>query len=155
MSQYVDKSILKMYGCMPAEDIDALDTQYPGLIDQLAKGVSGHFDSMLAKRYGAPFQTPYPDVLVYNVAQVVNGRLYLKRGFNPSSEQDKLIKGAHDDALKWLREAADPEKGLVELPLKQQALGASAVTVGSPLAYSEASPYAWTDQQAQACGGRR
>lgn len=153
MSQYVDKVIVKMYGCMPAADVDLLDSQYPGLIDQLSTGVSGHFDTMLAKRYGAPFQTPYPDALVYNVAQVVTARLFMKRGFNPSSMQDKLIKDAHDAALGWLRDAADPQKGLVELPVKQQALGASAVTVGAPLGYSEASPYAWMDQQA--CNIRR
>jgi hypothetical protein len=151
MSSYVTTAQLKLFGIMPAEDIDALEALYPGIIAANVTGVSGLFDAGLIKRYAAPFQDPYPDALIWNVVQVVVGRLYLKRGYNPSSQQDQLIRKCHDDSLAWLREAADPDKGLVELPVKQATPGlAAAVNSGAPLAYGEASPYTAMDRQAAA-----
>jgi hypothetical protein len=153
MSQYLTANELDLYGCMPGEDREALEDQYPGITVAVIVGVSGVFDSMLSKRYGAPFETPYPDALKWNVAQVVAGRLMLKRGYNPESKQDSEIKEAHDLALQWLKDAADPEKGLVELPVKQiNQPGNSAINSGAPLAYSEASPYTWTDRQREILG---
>lgn len=151
MSQYVVVAETKLLGSMPAEDIDALETLYPGLHDATATAVSGMFDARLQKRYAAPFQSPYPDVLKFKVAHVVVYRLWLKRGYNPSSAQDAAIRQDNDDAEAWLREAADSKDGLVELPAKQGTpLGASAVDSGGPLGYSEASPYAWMDRQSEA-----
>lgn len=157
MSQYVTLPYVKLVGVMPSEDLDELELRNPGIFDETAKGVSGAFDSRLRKRYAAPFAEPYPDSLKWHVAQVVAARLFLRRGYNPSSEQDAQIKGAHDEALAWLKAAADSKDGDVELPMRQaDPLGAAAVDSGGVLAYSEASPYTARDRQAEILrqGGR-
>jgi Protein of unknown function (DUF1320) len=148
MSCYVTIQDIKDLGTLPAEDIDLLEAKYPGVTLRVATRISGIFDSRLIKRYAAPFKEPYPDALVDNVARVVAWRLLLKRAFNPSSEQDQLVKEEKDEALAWLKEAADSKDGLVELPIKQATPpGVSGVNAGGPLGYSEASPYEWTDIQ--------
>ncbi|AUX25149.1 uncharacterized protein SOCEGT47_056930 [Sorangium cellulosum] len=150
MSCYVTIEDVRDLGTLPEEDIDQLEAQYPGITLRLATKISGQFDARLIKRYAAPFQEPYPDSLVDNVARVVAYRLTLKRGFNPSSEQDQLIKEEKDEALAWLKEAADSEKGLIELPRRQETPGgSSAIDKGGPFGYSEANPYLWTDAQAR------
>lgn len=150
MSLYVTIAELKLLGTIPPEDVDALETAYPGVVDAIGQAVSGTFDSKLAKRYAAPFQTPYPDTLKDNVAKVMSLRLMMKRGFNPSSAQDQEIIKQAEEAKAWLAEAADGKDGLVELPIKQASPAASAVNIGAPLGYSEASPYTWTDRQREA-----
>lgn len=148
MSQYVTIAEVKDFGTMPPADIDALEILYPGITDRTATIVSGMFDARLKKRYAAPFQAPYPDSLKFNVARVVAYRLYLKRGFNPSSEQDQAIIRDNNDAEAWVKEAADSENGLIELPAKQtDPLNDASGLKGVPLSYSEASPYTWIDVQ--------
>ncbi len=46
-----------------------------------------------------------------------------------------------------MKEAADSAEGLFELPLRAD-LETSGVSKGGPLGYTEASPYRWTDRQA-------
>ena len=154
MSCYPTIQDVKDLGTLPAEDIDELEVRYPGITLRVATKVSAQFDARLAKRYAAPFQQPYPDVLVDHVARVVAYRLTLKRGFNPSSEQDQLIKEEKDEALAWLKEAADSKDGLIELPLRQETPpGGSAINVGGPYGYSEAGPYEWLDRQKERLDG--
>jgi len=151
VSEYVTTEEVKTLGSMPAGDVDALETQQPGLVVATIRAVSGIFDARLVKRYAAPFATPYPDPLKFNVAREVAWRLWLKRGFNPSSAMDQTLEKDHLEALEWLREAADSEKGLVELPARQATPGeAAAVNAGGPFGYSEASPYVWTTAQRDA-----
>lgn len=132
---------------MPAEDVADLEIRYPGIVSKTCIKISGMFDARLRKRYAAPFETPYPDALVFNVALEVAYRLWLKRGFNPTSAQDSAIVQDHTDAMAWLKEAADSEKGLLELPKKEDGLNAGGVSAGAPLSYSEQSPYVWADNQ--------
>lgn len=151
MSCYVTIDDIKDLGTLAAEDIDEIERLYPGVTLRIATKVSAHFDSRLAKRYAAPFQTPYPDVIIDNVARVVAYRLALKRGFNPSSEQDQLIEKEKDEALAWVKEAADSKDGLIELPARQATPpDVAAVNAGGPLGYSEPDPYSWTVLQAEA-----
>lgn len=151
MSCYVTIQDVKDFGSLPAEDIDDLEVRYPGITLRVATKVSADFDSKLIKRYAAPFQQPYPDTLIDNVARVVAYRLTLKRGFNPSSAQDQEIVADKDAALKWLDDAANGQDGLVELPIKQTTPGQpGAVNQGAPLGYAEAGPYTWMDRQAEA-----
>jgi phage gp36-like protein len=149
MSKYTTIALVKDLGSMPAEDVDTLVGQYSGLVDRLIEYTSGEFDSYLAKRYQVPFGDPpdTPHSVVLNVSLVVCFRLWMKRGFNPSAQQDSFIKEQHDRALEWLKEAADAKDGFIELPRRQDTLGKSAVVLGAPLAYSEASPYTWIDNQ--------
>jgi len=152
VSQYATIQDVKDFGIMPPEDVDALETQYPGFVVRQCVGVSSHFDTKLAKRYATPLgqvSGAYDPALVFNVVQQVVARLYLRRGYNPSSQQDQQIRKAYDDAEEWLRQAADPQSGLVELA-GAVGLGSTGpgVTLGGPLSYSEASPYTAFDRQA-------
>jgi hypothetical protein len=151
VSAYIDTPELKLLGSLPAEDVDDIETRYPGIVAKTISVVCGLYDARLAKRYAAPFVAPYPDALKFNVAREVAWRLYIKRGFNPSGAMDQLLEKEHTEADAWLREAADSEKGLVELPARQATPGeATAINQGGPYGYSEASPYAWTNIQRDA-----
>jgi phage gp36-like protein len=143
---YVDIDFVKVVGSMPPEDVDAVVGLYPDLFDALAKSVSAIFDARLAKRYAAPFQTPYPEALRWHVAQVVVAALWQKRGYNPGSAQDQIIQQNKAEALEWLKEAADGKDGLIDLPLRSNT-DASGISRGGPRAYHEQSPYTWTDLQ--------
>jgi hypothetical protein len=134
---------------MPASDIDELEVLYPNVVAGLAGSVSRMFDSRLSKRYAAPFASPYPEALRWNVAQVVVAALWQKRGYNPGSAQDQIIQTNKADALAWLKEAADSKDGLVELPLRENTT-AEGISRGGPLGYTETSPYVWTDRQVEA-----
>lgn len=144
---YVDKDYVKLVGSMPPADVDAVDALYPGTFDALAESVSRTFDARLAKRYAAPFEDP-PETLRWHVAQCVAAALWQKRGYNPGSAQDQIIQENKAEALAWLKEAADSSEGLVELPRREDEPKSDGVTRGGPLGYSEASPYVWTDDQA-------
>lgn len=147
MAGYCSIQELKLLGTMPAADIDALESAYPGMVQATIDAVSGQFDSRLAKRYAAPFASPYPQALVFNVVRLVAYRLWMKRGFNPNGIMDQALAKDAEQAEAWLKEAADSKDGLVELPSRQTALGTSAVSAGGPLGYSEHSPYTWTTLQ--------
>jgi hypothetical protein len=74
----------------------------------------------------------------------VTPHAYLKRGCNPSDAQlVELFKDA-EKAEAEIKEAADSETGLFDLPLQS---GASAISKGGPLSYSETSPYVWSTLQ--------
>lgn len=148
---YVDVAYVKMIGSLPGSDIDALEALYPGIFDVVALAVSRMFDGKLWKRYDAPFKVPYPEALKWHVAKVISFELLKKRGFNPTSEQDKVVIDDNEKALAWLENAADPEKGTIELPLREDTT-AEGVTRGAPLGSSDASPYAWVDRQAEDIG---
>lgn len=146
MSCYATMQDVIDCGTLPAEDVHILEQKYPGIVLRVAARVSSTFDTRLIKRYTVPFNMPYPPALVDAVARVVAWRLLLIRSFNPGSEQDQLIKEEKDEAMAWLTEAADSEKGNVELPTKSGST-VSAVSAGTPYAYAEASPYMWCDVQ--------
>lgn len=78
---------------------------------------------------------------------------YRKLGFDPSSAQDATVIDEYNAAQAALTEAANSETGIYDLPLRADK-DASAIVHGGPFAYSEASPYEWTDQQAEAIRGR-
>ncbi|WP_437606260.1 phage protein Gp36 family protein [Sorangium sp. So ce834] len=154
MSLYATLLNVKDFGVMPSEDIDELERRDPGITERISTMVSALFDAKLIKRYAAPFEEPYPDVLVYQVSQAVTYHLYLKRGFNPSSAQDAEIKAKNDAAWAWLDEAANAKEGLVELPRRQESPpGGGAVNVGGPLSYSEENPYTWMRRQRERARG--
>jgi hypothetical protein len=151
---YVDIEYVKLVGTMPAHDIDALEALTPGTFSAIASSVSRIFDARLFKRYKTPFVEPVPEVVRWHVAHVVVAALWKKRGFNPGSEQDALIERAKDEALAWLKEAADSKEGLVELPIREATPDATGVVKGGPIADSEATPYEWVDKQSEAADGR-
>jgi len=149
---YVDIEYVKLVGTMPSHDVDALEALTPGMFAAIALSVSRIFDARLFKRYKTPFD-PVPEVVRWHVAHVVVAALWKKRGFNPGSEQDALIERSKDEALAWLKEAADSKEGLIELPLREVAPDATGVVRGGPLGDSEQSPYDWVDKQTEAANG--
>ncbi len=137
---------------LPAE-IDRIEQQSPGIVNGTIEQVSLEFNSLLHKRYAAPFENyPSPEcpgAVSSNVAWVTIERLWNTYGASPTnSDKSTRIQAMADQARAWLREAADSEKGLVELPIREDS-SASAVNQGGPLVSSQQSPYAWTDDQAE------
>ncbi len=155
---YVDDAYIKSVGLMPTDDVVFLRAQEPEFVDGTYLAVSRIFDAKLTKRYVTPFGlesgsfviTDVPEAVRFNVAQVCVSRMFAKRGFNPGSKQDEdVIIGERDRAFLWLNEAADAEKGFIELPRRALEPDVSAVAKGSPKVYSEQSPYAGFDRQGQ------
>jgi hypothetical protein len=146
---YLTTSEFRLLTLLPASVIDEVEDLTPGwLLEQLTK-VSSRMDARFAKRYAAPFSSPYPTVAQEWLAHIVSWRCYLKRGVNSLDSEAQEYKAQHDQALKEIEEAATGDTGLFELPQRQDVPAGSGVSRGSPRSYSEQSPYAWTDRQAQ------
>lgn len=138
---------------MPGPDVDELEVRAPGFLASRLVAWSQYIDARLRKRYEVPFGDPFPEIVRIWLTALVTVDAYQKRGWDPGSEQDELINDARQAALADLREAADAETGLFDLPLRQNN-AASGISQGGPFGYSEASPYEWTDVQRGAIRGR-
>lgn len=134
---------------MPPEDLDALELRRPGFIRARLLMRSAEINGRLAKRYAVPFAAPYPEIVTLWLTGIVTLDGYEALGFSPASEQDgRIVEGAKS-AWDALKEAADSEEGLYDLPLRANT-SASGIERGGPLAYSEAGPYDWMARQSEA-----
>lgn len=91
--------------------------------------------------------TCVPEIVLSWLTVLVTDDMYRKRGRDP---QDPAMADLKEDvvtALAEIKEAADGDTGLFDLPSSEDT--DSAVTTGGPLGYSEASPYVWTDIEAR------
>ena len=149
MSQYLTLTEFRSRSLMPSSDIDRLEDQEPGWIDQLLADWSDWIDARLRKRYAAPFDPEVPVAVRRWLARLCTPRCYLKLGINPLDQQSETIQEDYNDARAEIKEAADSEEGLFDLPLKEEADAASGIVKGGPYAYSEQSPYVWADRQVQ------
>lgn len=131
---------------MPSSTVDSLAVVSPGWIAQQLSYWSAQIDARLRKRYAAPFASPYPLAVQGWLARIVTVRCYLKNGVDPNDLQFAEIKADADAALAEIKEAADSNEGLFDLPLRADTT-ATGVSRGGPFGYSEASPYVWTDVQ--------
>lgn len=103
----------------------------------------------LVKRYAVNFTDPGP------VAGQIKDWLTILVDINvlkftggvPDGREDEWASNDLKTVNDELKEAADSEKGLFELPLRNTDISGSAVNVCAPLGYSEQSPYTWTDRQ--------
>jgi hypothetical protein len=92
--------------------------------------------------------TPVPEIILGWITSIVTPDVYRARGVDPQDPQYALLEADRvrvvgtDGKGGELREAADGKDGLFDIPINDTL--PTAVTEG-PLAYSEASPYAWTD----------
>lgn len=91
--------------------------------------------------------TPVPETILNWLVTLVTWDVYRRRGVNPQDSGLELLRGEVETCLLELKEAADGKDGLIDIPSSED--GDSAITTGGPLGTSEASPYAWTDQEAQ------
>lgn len=146
MAAYLDLATFKTLTLMPASDVDALNTLAPGWIDAQLEYYSRWIDARLRKRYAVPFPLPAPEAVREWLNRIVTVRAFLRRGVDPTDLQFQAIVADRDDALTDIKEAADSVTGLFELPLLDTG-DDSDVTKGGPFAYSEQSPYVWTDLQ--------
>ncbi len=146
---YLDVSGFKTRTIMPSGDVDAVETDTPGYTASQLSEWTSRMNSVLRKRYDVPFASPYPEVVLGWLQRLVTPRVYLKRGVNPSDAQFGEVLQDAKDAWAEIKEAADSEKGLFDLPLKE-ATESSAVTQGGPFSYSEPGPYDWIDVQRDA-----
>lgn len=150
---YLDVPDWKARTVMPEADVVYLEATYPGWIASRLKIGTSRINGRLRKRYAAPFANPVPEIVLGWLDAMVTVEAYQKRGWNPSDEQSKQIADAAATAFGEIKEAADSEEGLFDLPLRQNTTE-DGIAKGGPLAYSEASPYDWTDVQAEALRGR-
>ncbi len=134
---------------MPTEDVDEIEDRKSEFIQTAIDDWTEEIFARLRKRYdtAAMAQDPPRTVLRWLV-KLVTRDCYDFRGNNPASESDKdAIYGAAERAELELKEAADAVDGLFELPLLGTTPADGAISRGSPLGYSETSPYVWTDVQ--------
>jgi hypothetical protein len=107
----------------------------------------------LVKRYAVDFGDPgpVPDQIIEWLIVLMDIEVWKTVGGNPEGRIDGWYDTDAKRVRDELKEAVDSKDGLFELPLRStDPLGSSAVNVGGPLGYSEASPYAWTDRQVEA-----
>jgi len=143
---YLDLATYKTFSVLPAVDIDDVETIQAGWVDRKLQAISNAVDARLRKRYTVPFESPYPDQVCDWVARLMDPLLLKKRGVDATDEQFVSIADDAKAAQEEIKEAADANEGLFDLPLADTA-DASAIAKGAPLGYSEASPYVGMDVQ--------
>lgn len=95
--------------------------------------------------------TPVLEVVLAWQAAILTPDMYRKRGVDPTDPQLVLVEKDRDRAFAEIKEAADSETGLFDLPLNDTS-NAAATSRGGPLSYTETSPYVAAD--IQECIGR-
>jgi hypothetical protein len=133
---------------MPPTDVDAVEAAYPGYIEQkLASVGSLQIDAPLRKRYAAPFAQPYPEAVREWLHRIVTPYVYLRRGVDPNDQQYIDIREDGVRAMAEIKDAAEAQNGLYDLPLRHDTID-TGIVHGGPFVYSEASPYLFIDRQA-------
>ena len=147
---YEDFEGFKEGTIMPSVLVDRLEAERPGWISRRLEKRSRYIDAKLLKRYATPFDETSPPLVVVDwLLAIVTLEAYGALGASVTSEMDKqLIVAPYEAAMKQIDEAADSKDGLFDLPLLQSKPGESGIVNGSPLAYSEQSPYVGFDDQA-------
>jgi hypothetical protein len=146
VSGYLDITEYKKYSTLPSVDIDYVETEQAGWIDRKLDSVSRFIDLRLRKRYTVPLSSPYPKSVCDFLARMVDPVVLRKRGVDATDQQYQDIVADAQLAREELKEAADSEDGLIDLPVDDTA-DASAISKGTPRGYSEASPYVAGDVQ--------
>lgn len=144
MASYLTLEEFSAMSLAPASFIAEIESYAPGWTLSQLEDASRWIDARLRKRYAAPFSEPYPRQVQAWLARLVTVRVFLRRGVDPLDRQFEVILQDAEDAKKEIAEAADSVTGLFDLPL---ASGASGISKGGPLYYSEQSPYVWMTRQ--------
>jgi hypothetical protein len=145
LSALLDIKGLKALVIMPEEDVDDLVARYPAFVAAQLEVLTGEIYSRLRKRYKTPFVEPVPIVAKGWLADMITPVLYARRGIDPSDDQMQQLRDAAARAREQIKEAADSENGLYDLPLLDSADG-TAITKADPLGYSEGA-YDYLDRE--------
>lgn len=113
------------------------------------EAASAEINMRLVKRYAVDFNAPgpVPDAIIKWLIRLVNVDVWECVGGLPEGREDGWADGARKQVYEELEKAADAEKGLFELPLRNtDTLGASAINKGGPFVaeYLQPSDY-WRD----------
>ncbi len=133
---------------MATGEVDVVETDVPGFIDGRIAVWTSYLHSRLAKRYGKslPFSNPVPETILGWLTNLVTLDTLRKRGLNPADPSAEDYRADVNRTFAEVKEAADSNTGLFDLPSPEG--GASNVTTGGPLGYSETSPYVAFSKQA-------
>lgn len=145
---YLDLDGFKGLSLMSGANIDDLETEQPGWIDNQLLSWSASIDAKLRKRYAAPFASPYPVAVQGWLARIVTLRVAMRRGVSPSDEQFQDYKKDAEDAQAELNAAGESVDAGYDIPLREDTT-ASGITKGGPRVYTEQSPYVWQNAQAR------
>lgn len=141
--QWRDRSI------MPPDESDELWAAWgPAFIEGKLNEHTSWINARLRKRYATPFADPVPEIVLSWLERLVTFDVYLRRGHNPSSQQDEEIKNRMVDAKAEIKEAADSNEGLYDLPIREDST-ATGISKGGPWAEYDNTPYAFLDAQRQ------
>lgn len=151
---YLDLTSLKALSLAPDELFTEVETRYPGWIAAQCLAFSGQIDAVLRKRYATPFLPPYPQQVRIWLERLVTPRAYFKRGVDPHDQQINTL--IEDAQRVWaeLKEAADAQNGLYDLPLRDDTDG-SGIVKNRVQFRADPDPYTGTDRQAKAYRGPR
>jgi hypothetical protein len=138
---------------VPQDRLDALQARYPRFLEAQLEGKSGVIDSLLRKRYVAPFVAPYPEPVKQWLWRMLDPIVYLKIGVDASDEQISEIIADGQRVLVELKEAADAKEGLYDLPLRADTT-TSGISKPTVLTQSDPTPYVGILTQAQRAGYR-
>lgn len=144
MAGYNTIAEFKLRTVMPPGYVDEIETSQAGWLDQQSDSLARWIDSRLRKRYAVPFASP-PETVKAWEATLLTERAYLRLGADPTDKQTARIFEAADTARAEIHEAAEAVNGLFDLPLLPT--DDTAISQGTPLVYSESSPYVWADAQ--------
>jgi hypothetical protein len=147
MAAYLTVTRFKLLTTIPAAFIDAVELVESGYTDAQLEYWSRWIDAQLAKRYDVPFASPISNAVEGWLARIVTPRVWTKRGVDPEDAQWREVVADRDAAFAEIKEAANSETGLYDLPLRANTTD-SGISRGFPRGYSEQSPYVWTTQQA-------
>lgn len=148
MAAYLTKDQFKVRSIIPSGEVDAIETAESGFVAARLGQNQAWIEARLTKRYAVPFDsTSVPEIVLSWLVALTTLDVYMKRGFSPGSQQDAIIQKASDDARADVKEAADSNVGLFDLPLRQSSVSSSGVSKGGPFGYSEQSPYVAFDEQ--------
>lgn len=146
MPAYLTTPEFKSLTAMPSTRVDDLESVAAGYLSAQLTHWSSWIDSRLRKRYAAPFASPYPEAVKLWLAMIVTPICWIRIGVDPNDPQWASVTELEKSAKEQVLEAANSETGLFDLPLRQDTTD-TGISKGGPLAYSEQSPYAWTDRQ--------
>ena len=145
MAAYLTLDEFKLRTTMPPEYVTAIENIQPGWTLAQLEQASRWIDSRLRKRYAAPFTTA-PESVKSWLTRLVTVRCFVRRGVDPTDQQFDQVREDATKAEQEIREAADGNVGLFDLPLLDSEK-TTGISLGGPMVYSESSPYVWTDVQ--------